>query len=332
MTAGVGDGRPEFADYLCARFAVEHQGPRTIVAAGRGSVGVVWRLETGAARYAVKEFLWGLEESDVRREVAFRDLTDGAGVLSPANIPALDGGYLVRLPPEWGGKLVRVYEWLDGTPVRAGQVPELVGDVLGRMHALGAVPVNDADPWYSVGPDEATWAALAAAGTRAGADWAAELVAALPRLLDLGALTAELPTDVPQILHLDLQPPNLLLVRGRLAVLDWDDTNTGSPERELGFVLAHWHVVDGTVDTTGAQRMVEAYRAAGGKAELHGLSSFGMRIATQLNYVLVQAELALDIDADAATRSTARQRIRDALARLPRRAELHALLDLVARR
>ncbi|HEX6344838.1 phosphotransferase enzyme family protein [Umezawaea sp.] len=329
MTAVDDDRLAEFADHLCAHFAVERRGPRSIVPAGRGSVGVVWRLETGAARYAVKEFLWGLQESEVDREVTFRDLTADVGILSPANVPSTSGGYLVRLPPELDGKLVRVYEWLDGTPVRAGEVPDLVGDALGRMHALGAPPVNDPDPWYSTSPDEAAWSTVVAAAARAGAEWTADLVAALPRILDLAAITAEPPTDAQQLLHLDVQPSNLLVVGGRLAVLDWDGTDTGSPERELGFVLAHWHAVDGTVDASGAARLVERYRAAGGTARLRGLSSFGMRIATHLNYVHCQAELALDTDADAATRRTAEQRTRDHLARLPRRDDLRALLDRV---
>ncbi len=122
------------------------------------------------------------------------------------------------------------------------------------------------------------------------------------------------------------------MVGGQLAVLDWDGTDTGSPERELGFVLAHWHLVDGAVDAPGAARMVRGYQDSGGEARLHGLSSFGMRIATHLNYVLCQAELALDTDADPATRHTALQRTRRSLARLPSRPELAALLHAGQRR
>lgn len=318
----------EFVDHLCAHFAVEQRGPRSIVPGGQGSVGVVWRLEVGGARYAVKEFLWGVEQSEVEREVAFRDLTAEAGVLSPANIPSSGGGHLVRLPPELGGKFVRVYEWLEGTPVRAGDssVAGLVGEAMGRMHALKALPSNDPDPWYFASPDEAAWSSLAAAASQARAPWAGELMAAVPRMLELAALTARLPADAPQVLHLDLQPSNLLMVGGRLAVLDWDGTDTGSAERELGFVLAHWHIADGTVDTAGASRMMASYRAAGGEARPRDLSSFGMRIATHLNYVLCQAELALDVTAEAVMRRTARERTENGLAHLPRESDFLELL------
>jgi Ser/Thr protein kinase RdoA (MazF antagonist) len=324
----ISDRGTEFVHYLCEHFAVEQGDSPAVVRAGQGSVGVVWRLEVGAARYAVKEFLWGLHESEVDREVAFRDLVAGAGVLSPRNIPAIGGGYLSQLPPELGGRVVRVYEWLDGTPVRAGDPAgsELAGEALGRMHAQKAVPVNGPDSWYFVSPDETVWSTLVSAASKAGAPWAHDLLAAVPDVMDLAELTAQAPCDPLQILHLDMTPSNMLMLGAQLAVLDWDNTDTGSPERELASLLAQWHIVDGVVDRAGAARTLQRYRSAGGDAELHDESSFGMRVATHLNYLRCQAELALDTTADAATRRTAEERTVGALATLPRRPDLRELL------
>ena len=76
-------------------------------------------------------------------------------------------------------------------------------------------------------------------------------------------------------------------------VLDWDDVGPAGPERELARLLVEWHVHDGLLDRAAAERSLAAYQAAGGTC-LRGEQSFGMLIATRLNFLRAQANVALD--------------------------------------
>jgi Ser/Thr protein kinase RdoA (MazF antagonist) len=67
-------------------------------------------------------------------------------------------------------------------------------------------------------------------------------------------------------LHGDFTPRNVLVVDGNpAAVLDWDDSFVGPPERELAWAAWEW-----TSEVAGALAFVDAYRDAGGPARRIG--------------------------------------------------------------
>jgi Ser/Thr protein kinase RdoA (MazF antagonist) len=288
---------------------------------GRGAMGMVHRLTMDGRLYAVKEFHWEMAEGAARREAAFRDLTASAGVRSPTNIRALNGDYLQTLPENLGGRMVRLYTWLEGAhvdpddPATAAQL----GDLMGRLHRLASPVQGESHPWYEIVPEESEWDEIARAATAADEDWAPLFRENLQAMLDLATSVKPLPEHERIMCHLDVQPSNVLVDGAGPMLLDWDDAGPGNPERELASVLYDWHVRDGVVDRTGVSRTLAAYRQAGGRAVLEGEQAFAMNAATLLNYIAAQARLRLDTDAEPMHRENARSELTSVLADLPSR-------------
>jgi hypothetical protein len=93
--------------------------------------------------------------------------------------------------------------------------------------------------------------------------------------------------------HLDMRPQNVLVGPDGPVLLDWDNAGPVSAERELARAVYVWSGGN-RFDAEAARRLVRAYRDAGGRAVVKGPDSFSMLFATDLNYVYVQAECAVD--------------------------------------
>jgi Ser/Thr protein kinase RdoA (MazF antagonist) len=312
-------------------FAIACSESPTIQPVARGAVGRVWRLDTGSDTYAVKEFFWGADEALARREAAFRDAAAEAGVRSPLNVKARTGTYLSTLPEELGGGQVRFYSWVRGEPVTEDEpnVPAEVGDLLGRLHALRAPTTQAADPWYEVVPTEERWRSLAQSAADAAVPWAGELEQALPAIAKLSELVTPTVAADLTICHLDIQASNLLRDADGLILLDWDNVGPGSAERELASTLWRWTRRQGVADGSSVTGVLSAYHAAGGNASVASLAAFGMVATVHLNFIFVQAELALDAAASADHRESAHRWTTDGLASLPSLAAFDELLDVV---
>jgi Ser/Thr protein kinase RdoA (MazF antagonist) len=293
-------------------------------------VGRVWRLDTTGATYAVKEFFWGAEEDLATREAAFRDAAAKAGVRSPLNVQTPAGAYLWTLPEELGGSQVRLYSWVHGEPINEdeAQLSAQVGDLLGRLHAVRASTTEAPDPWYEVVPQWERWTLLARSAVDAAMPWAHELSRALPAIAALTELVT-LTDGERTICHLDLRPSNLLRDADGVVLLDWDNVGPGSAERELASTLWTWERRQGVTDRHGVEALLAAYREAGGRATINSASAFGMAVATQLNFILVQAELGLDATASEEHRELAHSWTAGGLASLPKPADLDELIDVV---
>jgi hypothetical protein len=74
-----------------------------------GEQGAVWRLETDAAMFAVKDVLEPTVERVARATAQFQDAADAAGVLTPSVVRAVTGDVFARI----GDARVRVYRWVN---------------------------------------------------------------------------------------------------------------------------------------------------------------------------------------------------------------------------
>jgi hypothetical protein len=316
--------------YVGAAYGLAHRPPATLTPVARGAVGQISRLELGTERFAVKELFGEPDHEAVHREVAFTAKLAAAGVRLPASLPDRDGRVLVRAPAELGGRWMRLYEWVDGAPVDLEDpgLPGRLGELLGRLHANAQPPHGEVHPWYERAPDPGGWPDLAAAAQAAGAEWAAPLAERVDLLAELTGLVTPAAPDRLITCHRDLHPENVLVDGdGELVLLDWDDVGPADPDRELARLLLDWYVDDDAADLAGVRRTLEAYQAVGGPGWLRDERSFGMVIAANLNFLRLQARLALDPATTPEHRDYANMEILDGLGRLPTRALLHQLLE-----
>lgn len=286
-------------------------GPWTMRPVTRGALGQIWKLSGNGTAWAVKELLFGCDEEQVRREAALRQAAEDLGIRSPRLIPNLDGAHVSRLAGTPGGSWVKLYDWVEGTAADASDpaVLDWFGRTMALLHRAGEGARGRPVPWYEQCPRDTDWKELHRKVGEAGLPWAD----ALARMVDTSA--AELarwvsPTDSDDLVtsHLDLQPQNVLVDAAGPVLLDWDNAGPVSAERELARALWVWSGGN-NADTDAARRLARAYRDAGGRATVTGRQSFSMLFATDLNYVYVQAECAIDPEVTAEQRAFASQQV-----------------------
>lgn len=333
MVARVMQGGPELVGHVRAVFGLPELEPSSLSMAGRGAMGRLWRLDCGPHRYALKELFRAADADDVRIETAVTARLSAAGVPLPDSMPAVDGRFLVQLPEAFGGDWVRLYRWIDGTPVdpAAPGVATQLGELLGRLHASALPPHGDPDPWFETTPDPAEWELLVDAALAAGLPWAPRLAAMRPMLAELAELVTPMPVEHMITCHRDLHPDNVLADQdGRLVLLDWDIQGPACPDRELAIVLVRWHFDNGVLNADAVRATMAAYRAAGGTGQLRDRHSFGMSIAADLNFLRNQARVVLDPAAATEHREFAEREVLASLVLMTTVPVIDELLDLAA--
>jgi Ser/Thr protein kinase RdoA (MazF antagonist) len=306
-------------------------GEEVVVSAGpRGALGQIWRLDVGPARYALKEiFAEPPSEALIEAELAFVRRAAEAGVRLPASHPDLAGRYLLTSP---GGTWLRLYDWVDLRPVdlTAQATPPELGALLARLHRCAPAAATEPggrppDPWYDRLPAAHEWTAASASG----AAWAARLADRLATLPELCAAVTPADPAGMIVCHRDLHPENVLAgPAGALVVVDWDNLGPATPGRELARALFDWFC-DGPAADLGAMRgMYEAYVREGGPGRLTGPADFSMLLASRLNFLLVQARVARDPQAEQRHRDWAEREIDETLRILPTPRQLTDVLAL----
>jgi Ser/Thr protein kinase RdoA (MazF antagonist) len=237
----------------------------------RGELGRIWRLPAARGAVAVKDLFFPPTEAEAAADVAFQRRAAAAGVLLPAPRLAADGRVLARLP---SGTTVRAYEWLDLSPTGERPVEE-VGALLATLHRLAGPGGGRRHPWYVEPLGAPAWTALLTDLRRAAAPFAEDVGALLPELVALEALLPTPRAGDERRCHLDLDDSNLARDgRGRLVVLDWENSGPCSPRGELAMVAAEY-------GPAAAVRLVRAYRAGGGPATVAEPADFAVAAAVQ---------------------------------------------------
>lgn len=297
------------------------------VPVARGAMGRVWRVDTATGPHAAKELFWEPPTgAQAARELAFAAAARAVGVPSPAGLPGADGSPLQVEPGT--GRTWRLYEWVDGDVPPRDDLPtaQWLAGCVARMHLLAEPPGGDVDPWFW--RVDADWPALADAADRAGKPWAARLRRRLPHLAELTARVAAAPPEETVYTHADANAANTLVERGtgRRVLVDWDNCGPLPPVGEVGrLVQDHYR------DDDAVRRVVRAYRAAGGPADLDGPHVLSVAQAIWLNYVSLQVDTLLNpAVADPDQRAFAERGL-GLLEQLPTPAELDHVLDVVRR-
>jgi Ser/Thr protein kinase RdoA (MazF antagonist) len=258
----------------------------------------------------------------------------------PASHPDREGRYLLAAP---GGTWLRRYDWVDLRPVEltAQATPRELGALLARLHRCAPAAAVEPgggppDPWYDHVPATHEWAKA----STSGAAWAARLADRLTTLPELCAAVA--PADPAGLIvcHRDLHPENVLAdPAGALVVVDWDNLGPAAPGRELARALFDWFCdgssacCDGSSADLGAVRgMYQAYVREGGPGRVTEPADFSMLLACRLNFLLVQAGVAIDPRAEGRHRAWAEREIDEALRILPTPRQLADVLELTVAR
>jgi Ser/Thr protein kinase RdoA (MazF antagonist) len=295
----------------------------------RGALGRIWQVTADGRRFALKEmFFEPPSEAVVEAEVMLVRRAAAEGVRSADSKPDRQGRYLFSGPD---GRWLRVYDWVDVRPLDLTEptLPARLGELLAGLHRCAPVAVAEADGeppirWYDQAPDRPAFGAALASG----AAW-------VPRLADRLALLDPLtsvvtPVDPARLLlcHRDLHPGNVLADdAGALVVVDWEDIGPADPARELAGALFDWWC-DPVVDAAAMRATYDAYVRRGGPARITELADFSMLVASRLNFLRKQLNIAIDERIPEEHRAWAETEIDEALRILPTPGQLAEVLEL----
>lgn len=262
---------------------------------GRGSMGEIWRLETGRGAWAVKwQFPWAPAQArpaDVQVQLA----AAAAGIPLPRPVLTPAGEAVAEV----GGQYARVYEWVD---LAAAELPPgdrtagEAGRLLGLLHRLALPSAEPDDPWYTEVPSPADWAGLVDRAAAAGRPWAGRLTDARARIAGLSGQAAGARPGAPRIVcHRDFNPDNVFPAAsgGHLVVLDWENAGPLDPRAELGYALFAWSAGRGQVRVSAVQALLDGYAAASGARPAFEPGMFTTAVAAHLNFLRVMAERAI---------------------------------------
>ncbi|HET6952119.1 MAG TPA: hypothetical protein VFI47_17185 [Acidimicrobiales bacterium] len=262
-----------------------------------GSANRVWRFDTPAGAFVVKELSHDTPEHLVprRRAAAFEMRVFDHGIIAMAEpVPAEDGEIVVPLE---GSRdhvcAVRVHRWLDGSKITSPE-PDMLRAAGASLHAIQ----HAGTAWSSAPTGSIRW-------------WDVEPAEVADRLLrspSLGRLGQEATALVPDALaivaaadrlagawvfsHCDHKPENALAVDGAPAVLDWDDCGHCHPRLEAVEAALRW---SGRPEPRRApfDAFLTGYSDAGGDIERLSERDFGKWLAALLGWFSLQARRAL---------------------------------------
>ena len=228
--------RPADGDEIAAAFGLGAARSLTGPVA-RGEEGQVWRLETAAGTWAVKETFDPLDAADVAEIATFQEAAAAAGVTTPPVVRTPAGAAARTV----AGTQVRVYGWVDLLPPDRLVDAAAVGRLLAAIHRTGFEGTSPVHPWYSEPVGEARWPLRA--GRRAGCSRRAVRWRADGSLRRAGrARGAARAAGRPG--HLPPRPVGRQRAAdaraGELYVIDWDNWGLAGVGQEVALVLCEF--------------------------------------------------------------------------------------------
>jgi Ser/Thr protein kinase RdoA (MazF antagonist) len=230
-------------------------------------MGIVWLLETGRGRFAVKQLLRPVDEQAVAVEVALQAEMVRRGVPAPSPLRTTDDSVLADVD----GVLVRVFSWVDLEEPRTDLDPAALGTLLATLHRDPLPATGPVDPWYVDPVPPPTWDDLGAALAAAGAPFAGEFAAFARH--QSGVQRFFVTPRALQLCHRDLWADNLrTTASGDLCVIDWDLCGPADPAQELAVLLTEFCYGS----PSRARDLYEAYLHGGGTGRITGRGDFTM--------------------------------------------------------
>lgn len=237
----------------------------------RGEMGRVWRLDTEAGSFAIKEPFEPQSETQAVRDVGFQEaVSTGSNVPMPRPIRTSTGSVLAEV----GGQQLRAYEWVDLSSPSLDLDPVTVGTTVALIHRVDFDRSPPLHPWYTDPVGAQRWNEIHRDMPGSGAPFADAFASVIPRLIELEAVI-EAPCLL-QCCHRDLWADNILPTpSGGICVIDWENCGLEDPSHELAVVLYEF----GYGNPSRLAALYSAYRECGGPARLDSRGGFTMVIA-----------------------------------------------------
>jgi hypothetical protein len=324
------------ADQLAEAFGLgQVTGPMTAIE--RSWAGEVWSLPSDRGLWAATQlFEWTpVIDHHLDDEVRLVEAARSAGLAAPRPVRSTDGRFLVTI----GDHRWRVHEEvkLGPAPVRVTtDVAAVAGHALGVLHRLSlptdrsitappSAPVQDR--WLSSRPTEASWQYLARQAAEAGRPWAGVLQTAIPALLDISAVCADLSSEPVVLSKYRLLPTDLRPgPGGGWVILNWEHAGPIPPRQELGASLAECDKGD---DPAVRRAFLAGYRSSGIHVPTLDTSMFTTAISATLNWTATRINVALTSDNEE-RRQLADREVPLLLANPPSRQRFHRILEAVS--
>ena len=262
---------PDAAGCVAETFDLGAQ-PRLEGPVARGQLGQIWRLDTSAGRFAVKEWFASPDPEEICRGADFSERARAGGLVTPRVIRTIHGDVTTTV----GDTIVRVSEWMDLEERTRALDPELVGTAVARLHRAGLPTDEPVARWFWEGFGPVAWYALLERLVDADAPFAADFAPYVGPLIEVESVMELHETRV--VCHRDLWADNVLpTTDGQVCVIDFDNMGPADPSHELAMILYEF----GDDDADRVRAVHSAYVACGGPARVTRAGHFSMLIAEQ---------------------------------------------------
>ncbi|MGW6276577.1 hypothetical protein [Kribbella sp. NPDC055071] len=258
-------------------------------------MGRSWTITTERGRWlAVTVYDW-ITDEQAEIGARLREAAVEAGVAAPIAVRSSQGRLIETVRDEsW-----RVHQRIEVRSSPVLPVPTAlarrVGTTFGTLHGLAIPSGAPINPYLTARRTAAQWTKLRNEADAAGKPWTARLDAALPGILELYTIEAEVPSGQLVLCVSNLIPEHVRLGhRGEVIVTEWDFAGSLTPEIEICSALTQWFSRP-SINRKGLAAFREGY------AEVRewpkpDVSSFGLAVTGWLNWAFNMMCEALNVD------------------------------------
>lgn len=232
----------------------------SVAASGWGGRNRVWRFDTKAATFAVKEAIPELVPAGIEDAFRIERRSHEAGIASAEPVPSLRGRCFEQIDGRW----YRCHRWVDGAAKENEGVNEgeaaAMGALVASLHRL-EIPVSGPAPKHAFGAEH--WQRLAQSAGRCR--WAPLVRGNLDAIVEAETVGASAVDETPVGSHRDLNAHNVLFTVNGLVLIDWDGAGPISPQYERASTAVLWaQRRDGGLEVDRLTAFLRSYRSGGG--------------------------------------------------------------------